>query len=313
MKPLIPFIAQPDFEQLEAWLEVLGKAMPDAHIADFRALPANHRADVSVAIVANPDPSDVLLFPNLRWVHSVWAGVERLLAGLANTATPIVRLVDPRLADTMAEAVLAWTLYLHRDMPGYAQQQRFARWHQRPYVAAGSRTVVLLGLGALGEAAAARLLGAGFRVCGWSRRPKSIAGVECHSGADLDAILSKADILVCLLPLTPQTCGILDATRLSAMQSGAQIINFSRGAIIDDDALRAGLDAAHIGHAVLDVFAVEPLPAKAWHWAHPRVTVLPHISAPTDPRSSARIVADNIGHWLATGIHPPAVDRATGY
>ena len=315
MRPLIPFIAPSDFAQLDIWLQLLREAMPEADIVDFREIEQSRCADVSLAIVANPDPADVRRFANLRWVHSVWAGVERLVTDLAHFGVPIpiVRLVDPRLADTMAEAVLAWTLYLHRDMPAYARQQRAARWHQRPYVPAEARTVALLGLGALGEVAATRLLGAGFRVCGWSRSPKAIAGVECHAGPDLDVVLAQADIVVCLLPLTPQTTGLLDAARFSAMKPGTQLINFSRGAVIDDNALRTALDDGQLGHAVLDVFAVEPLPADAWHWAHPKVTVLPHISAPTDPQSAARIVAKNIGDWLATGVLPVTVDQGRGY
>lgn len=316
MRPLIPFIAPPDFAQLDTWLPLLREAMPDADIVDFREIEEEGRcADVTLAIVANPDPADLRRFPNLRWVHSVWAGVERLVADLAHSGLPIpiVRLVDPRLADTMAEAVLAWTLYLHRDMPAYARQQEQQCWQQRPYVPAEARTVALLGLGALGEAAATRLLAAGFRVCGWSRSPKAMAGVECHAGPDLDVVLAQADIVVCLLPLTPQTTGLLDAARFSTMKPGAQLINFSRGAVIDDDALRAALDDGQLAYAVLDVFAVEPLPPDAWHWAHPKVTVLPHISAPTDPQSAARIVAKNINDWLATGVVPSAVDRQKGY
>lgn len=315
MRPLIPFVAPPDFAQLDTWLQLLREAMPEADIVDFREIAQSRCADVSLALVANPAPADVLRFPNLRWVHSVWAGVERLVADLAHAGLPIpiVRLVDPRLADTMAEAVLAWTLYLHRDMPAYARQQRSARWQQRPCVPAEARTVALLGLGALGAAAATRLLGAGFRVCGWSRSPKAMAGVECHAGPDLDVVLAQADIVVCLLPLTPQTTGLLNAACFSTMKAGAQLINFSRGAVIDDSALRAALDTGQLGHAVLDVFAVEPLPADAWHWAHPKVTVLPHISAPTDPQSAARIVAKNIGDWLATGVLPLAVDQGRGY
>ena len=278
------------------------------------ALDEQQRRVVDVAIVANPDPAALRSLPSLRWVHSVWAGVERLLADLQDMPLHIVRLVDPQLAATMAEAVLAWTLYLHRDMPLYASQQKQRVWRSAEYVRPQRKVVSMLGLGALGEAAAKVLLQQGFQVRGWSRTPKTLDGVRCFSGEDgLQAMLIDTDMLVCLLPLTPATQGLLNAQRLAWLPATASLINFARGAIIDDEALRARLDQQLLKHAVLDVFAVEPLPADSWHWAHPSVTVLPHCSGPTDRQAAADIVAANILRYRQDGSLPTGVDRQRGY
>jgi glyoxylate/hydroxypyruvate reductase A len=310
----IPFIARCDAAQCELWLTALRLAMPDENIVAFAALDADARATCKLAIVANPDPAEVAQLPQLEWVHSVWAGVEKMVAELGDSGLQIVRLVDPQLAATMAEAVLAWSLYLHRDMPAYARLQQTGQWRQLDYVRPQNRTVSLLGLGALGDAAARQLLNAGFKVCGWSRQLKNIAGVATFAGDEgLQAMLQQTDILVCLLPLTAQTRHLLNAERLSWLSQDATLINFARGPIIDDEALRAALDQGRLKHAVLDVFATEPLPSDAWQWPHPAVTVLPHISAPTDRETASAIVAGNIRAYRADGSIPPTVDLSRGY
>jgi glyoxylate/hydroxypyruvate reductase A len=214
----------------------------------------------------------------------------------------------------MAEAVLAWTYYLFRDMPAYATQQRVGNWQQLPYRRPDSVTVGLLGLGALGAAAAVRLRDAGFKVAGWSSSPKQLADVETYAGADgLDEVLARSDILACLLPLTDETSGLLDADFFSRMKPGASLINFARGKIVVTADLVAALDRGQLKHAVLDVFEVEPLPADSRLWQHPSITILPHISAPTDAETAAAIVAKNIGDYRRTGQLPPTVNMARGY
>ena len=314
MKTSLPFICNPDYPFARQWIAALQQAMPDEEVVPLSALDAHARASCTVAIVGNPLPQDVRQLPQLRWVHSVWAGVERLVADLADLELNIVRLVDPQLAETMAEAVLAWTLYLHRDMPLYAAQQTRRQWLAADYARPQDTTVGLLGLGALGEAAADRLAGAGFNVCGWSRMRKSVSHVECFAGAvELPAMLARTDILVCLLPLTVETRGLLNATTFAQLPHHASLINFARGPIVCDDALRAALDAERIRHAVLDVFSIEPLPPDSWQWAHPRVSVLPHISAPTDRQTASAIVGQNIRRYRETGEIPESVDLARGY
>ncbi|MFZ6657916.1 2-hydroxyacid dehydrogenase [Undibacterium sp. TJN19] len=311
---VIPFIAAHGYPHTQAWIAALQLALPDEHIVAFDELTEEARAACQVAIVANPDPADLKQLPQLVWIHSVWAGVERLVADLGNTDLKIVRLVDPQLASTMAEAVLAWTLYLHREIPAYARQQAQKLWQARDYVRPEERTISLLGLGALGEAAANRLLQSGFKVCGWSRKPKTIANIECFTGEHgLPAMLAKTDILVCLLPLTTDTKGLINAQMLAGLPTGASLINFARGAIVNAADLHVVLDNGHLAHAVLDVFETEPLPVADWQWQHPQVSVLPHCAAPTDRTTASRIVAENIRRYRDTGELPQTVDVARGY
>lgn len=297
-----------------AWLEHLRRAMPAERIDPVRHLTSAQRAEADIAIVANPDPADLTALPGLVWVQSLWAGVDRLVSELKGFPHPIVRLVDPELTRTMAEAALAWTYYLFRDMPAYAAQQRRRQWTPRPYTRPADTLVGVLGLGELGAAAAARLREAGFDVAGWSRTQKNLPGVVCHAGREgLDAILAKAEILICLLPLTDHTRGLLNAERLTRLPRGAQIINFARGPIIDTPALLAALDSGGVRHAVLDVFDTEPLPETSPFWTHPAVTVLPHVSAATDPETAARIVADHVAAYRRDGAIPRAVDLSRAY
>lgn len=311
---LIPFLAAKGYPHTQAWVHALQAAMPEECVVSFDVMSDKERAHCTVAIVANPDPVELKQLPQLLWVHSVWAGVERLIADLGNTQLNIVRLVDPQLADTMAEAVLAWTLYLHRDMPAYARQQQQKIWQPLEYCRPQQRNIGLLGLGALGSAAANRLLQAGFKVRGWSRNRKVINGIECYTGIEeLPVMLEKTDILVCLLPLTQDTRGLIDAEILNSLPVGASLINFARGAIVNDMDLRAALNSGRISHAVLDVFETEPLPIQAWHWQHPSITVLPHCSAPTDRETASSIVAANIRRYRDSGELPGTIDVKRGY
>ncbi|KAB1070277.1 2-hydroxyacid dehydrogenase [Methylobacterium planeticum] len=310
----IPLVTRGDAASEEEWQAVLAAAMPDETILPFRTLTAEQRGRADIAIVANPDPADVAALPNLAWVQSLWAGVERLVGELGAGAPPIVRLIDLELSRVMAEAVLAWTYYLHRGMPDYARQQRGRIWQALPYRPPSQVQVGLLGLGALGATAAERLIRAGFAVAGWSRSGQPVAGIEAFTGADgLSRLLARSDIVVCLLPLTAETRGLLDAARLAAMKSGAALINFARGPIVVKTDLIAALNSGHLAHAVLDVFDIEPLPPDAPEWDHPKVTVLPHISAPTDRRSAAAIVAGNVRRYRRNGELPDTVDRMSGY
>ncbi|MCZ7454535.1 glyoxylate/hydroxypyruvate reductase A [Rhizobium rhizogenes] len=314
MSSPIAFVSRMNAETEAVWKHALRAAMPQEEILAFSELTNEQRRAVNFAIVANPDPADIAALPGLTWIHSLWAGVERLVLELGDKAPPIVRLKDPELSRVMAEAVLAWTYYLQRDMPAYRDNQQKTLWQEFDYRHPREMTVGLLGLGALGTAAAERLRHAGFNVAGWSRSAKAIDGVETLTGDDgLQTLLEKSDILVCLVPLTDATRGLLDAGRLAAMKNGAALINFARGAVIIAEDLIAALDSGRLSHAVLDVFEQEPLPVSSAFWQHPKVTVLPHISAPTSRESSARIVAGNVYTWRETGTLPETVDMARGY
>lgn len=311
---MIPFVSRSSATEQAVWIASLSKAMPTERIVPFSDLTPEQKQQCDIAIVANPDPQDLMALPALKWVHSVWAGVERMVNELSSPHFSIVRLIDPNLARTMSEAVLAWTLFLHRDMPTYAKQQAQHQWSPLPMVLPKERRIGILGLGELGCVSASRLVENGFTVAGWSRRQKHIEGVECWCGDEgLVSLLSQSDIIVCLLPLTPETKGLLNRETLSHLPVGSSLINFARGAIIDDDALLLQLDCAALSHAVLDVFMHEPLPKDHPYWSHPSVSVLPHISAPTHPESASAIVAKNIEHYRLTAEMPRLVDPMLGY
>ncbi len=316
--PPIAFASRAYADDEVRWLDALRAAAPELRIEPLDALDAAARDHVRVAIVADPDPAGLRALPNLVWVQSLWAGVERLVTELGDADIGIARFVDPSLSDTMAEAVLAWTLWLHRDGPRYARQQRERTWHAHRVLRPAARTVGVLGLGALGAASAVRLVGQGFDVVGWTRSARDErdvpAGVRAHDGdAGLERVLAASDVLVVLLPLTDDTRGLLDAGRLALLPRGASLINFARGPIVDPEALLVALDGGALEHAVLDVFAEEPLPEADPMWAHPRVTVLPHVSAPTDLPAAAACAAANVRRYLADGALPGLVDPVRGY
>ncbi|PWQ99635.1 2-hydroxyacid dehydrogenase [Leucothrix arctica] len=311
--PPIPFVSNIDTKSRDHWLTYLQAALPDFEIAAFEAHHPDHWPNSTVAIVANPNPEDLKQLAKLEWVQSVWAGVENLVSTLPQD-TAIVRMTDPQLAKTMAEAVLTMTLYLHRDLPMYATQQRNRVWQQHDVLLAEDRKITVLGLGALGSAACDSLVRQGFDVSGWSSSPKSIQGVRCFNGeGGLATALNDCDILVVLLPLTDNTTGLLNNARLSMLKQSASIINFARAPIIDTVALLKNLQSGTLKHAVLDVFAIEPLPSDDPLWAVPNITVLPHISAPTNMKTASKIAADNIVSFTETGQLPVVVDRSKGY
>lgn len=315
MRPVIPFLSETESNERKAWANALPKGLRDIGVVKpFADLTEDERRSARVAIVANPSLDEVAKLPNLVWVHSLWAGVERLAADLPVDGPRIVRLTDPQMAATMSEAVLAWTLYLHRDMPRYAGQQRRNLWQSHELKTPDQRTVGILGLGKLGSTSALRLKANGFNVCGWSRSPKQLEGVTSYSGpSGLIEMFTRSDILVILVPLTDATRDLVGSEELARLPAGASVINFARGPILDTGALVEALDSGHLDHAVLDVFNTEPLPEDSPLWSHQKITVLPHISAPTITHTAVKIVAENIGHYLETGEIPESVDRARGY
>lgn len=308
---IVPFVSQISEKSRQAWLDHLRDALPELQIEPFD--PHQDYTDTEVAIVANPDPEQLKNMPNLKWVQSLWAGVEKLVQTLPDEVA-IVRMTDPQLAKTMAGAALTMTLYLHRDLPKYAAQQADGIWEQHTVTLPEDRKVGILGLGALGRAACETLSQNGFDVLGWSRSPKSIPNVTCYFGEDgLAQLLSVADIVVVLLPLTNETHGLLDKSRLSQMKQGASVINFARAQIINGIALLDALETGHLQRAVLDVFEIEPIPMSDPLWTNKNLTILPHVAAPTNMKTASRIAVDNVSSFLETGRFPQSVDRSKGY
>jgi len=270
-------------------------------------------AEVDYIVYSPSGPvSDFRPFTRARAVLSLWAGVETIV-GNPTLTQPLCRMVDEGLTLGMAEWVAGHALRHHlgtdldvRRAPG--------DWSPRTPPLARERPVTVLGLGELGQAAARMLAGIGFAVSGWSRTQKDIAGIACLSGPDgLDEALADAQILVLLLPDTPATANILNARTLALLPRGAVVLNPGRGALIDDDVLIAALDSGQVGHATLDVFRREPLPAGHPYWHHPRVTVTPHIAAETRPGTASRVIAENIRRSEAGEPLLHLVDRKYGY
>ena len=298
-------------DEAASWRAALAAALPGEHLVET----TDAADDIEIAIVANPRPGALAGLPRLRLIQSLWAGVDRLLADPTLPAgVPIVRMVDPAMNVAMAETALWAVLALHRGFFRYARLQREGRWAPHGQRRADEMVVAVLGLGQMGRGAALRLSAQGYRVLGWSARPNAVEGIETHAGdAALDALLARADIVLDLLPLTPATRGLFDATRFARMKPGAGFVNLARGAHVVEADLLAALDAGPLRHAVLDVFQTEPLPAGHAFWSHPRVTVLPHAAAQTDPRSAASVVAANLRAWRAGQSLQHVVDRARGY
>ena len=255
---------------------------------------------------------DFTPYTRAKAVLSLWAGVEKIVSN-DTLRMPLARMVDPGLTRGMVEWVVGHVMRHHLGMDRDILNTN-ADWLYRTPPLAQERRVVILGLGALGQAAANSLSGLGFDVSGWSRSPKKIDNIHCFHGKDgLHTALARAEILVTLLPDTPATANTINAETLSLMPHGAFIINPGRGTLIDDNALLAALDNGQIAHATLDVFRVEPLPKDHPYWAHPHVTVTPHIAAETRASTASQVIAENILRCEKGQDLLHLVDRTLGY
>jgi glyoxylate/hydroxypyruvate reductase A len=307
----VAFLA-PD-EDPARWLEALRAALPEERFLVWPEL--GDPGAIEVALVARPPAGALAQLPKLKLIQSLWMGVDGLLADpTLPRHVPLARLVDPGMVAAMGETALAHVLDWHRHLYRYRAQQDQGVWRPLPQFMAADRTVGILGLGELGRHVATRLQQFGFRVSGWSRRQREVQGMDCFSGPHgLDALLAKSGALVCLLPLTAATRGILDARSLARLPEGACVINLARGAHVVDRDLLAALDSGRLAHAYLDVFHVEPLPAGHPYWSHPRVTVTPHVAALTEPRTALARLVENLAR-VRRGEPPlDVVDPAAGY
>jgi glyoxylate/hydroxypyruvate reductase A len=293
-------------EPAERWLPLLERALPQDRFF------TEARADIDIALVGAPPEGTFACLPRLKLVQSLWMGVEKLLADPELPAgVPLARMVDAGMVAAMSETVLAHVLDWHRHFWHYRQRQAGKIWKHRRQYMAQDRSVGILGLGELGSDAARKLLALDFNVCGWSRRPKALAGVQCAT--DLDEVLTQSDAVVCLLPLTPQTQGILNKDSLARIREGGCVINVARGGHVVVPDLLAALDARHLARAYLDVFDEEPLPADSPLWTHPGVTVTPHIAALTEPRTALATIVENVARVRRGEAALHLVDRAAGY
>ncbi|MBO9453628.1 glyoxylate/hydroxypyruvate reductase A [Paracoccus sp. R12_1] len=288
------------------WAPALRSACPEMDLARDGA-PAGFDA---IIYAPGGEIDDLSPFSNARLVQSLWAGVERIVTNPTLTQ-PLARMVDPGLAQGMAEFCTGWVMRAHLGMDRYLQDGNWRNGQIPPL--ARERDVVILGMGELGRAVAAMLRPIGFRLTGFSASGRPVDGVEVLPGDHLDQALQRADILVTLLPETPDTRGLMNAARLVHLPKGAWLINPGRGTLIDDDALLAALDRGQLGHAVLDVFRDEPLPPSHPFWGHAGVTVTPHIAAETRPQTAAPVVAENLRRAMSGAPILHLVDRNKGY
>ena len=296
-------------EQPEFWFPLLQKALPQDR---FFAWPDTNGGDIDVALVATHPGGMFTGLARLKLIQSLWMGVENIVGDPElPRGVPVARLIDPGMVAAMGETVIAQVLDWHRHFWCYRQFQHDRVWKHRRQYLASDRTIGLLGLGELGGSVAAKLRALEFNVAGWSRRPKKLEAVFCST--DLEQVVRRSDALVCLLPLTGKTQGIINSRILSLMPRDGCVINVARGAHVVIPDLLAALDSGQLARAYLDVFETEPLPADSPLWSHPGVTVTPHIAALTEPRTSVGKIAQNIER-LRRGEAPlNTVDFAAGY
>lgn len=299
----------------EDYREVLPAALAEAGVAadiEHVLMPEAPEAVDYIVYAPSSRLKDFRPFTGAKAVLNLWAGVEGVAANETLTQ-PLARMVDPGLTEGMVEWCAGHVLRHHLDLD-LDVGRTDGVWAPHVPPLARDRSVVILGLGALGAAVGTALAGLNFRVSGWSRSAKDIAGIRCLSGeAGLAQALSVAEILVLLLPLTDATRNLMNAERLGRLPQGAVLINPGRGPLLDDKALLAALDAGRLAHATLDVFREEPLPPDHPFWSHAKVTVTPHIASATRPESAAKVIAENIRRGEAGAPFLHLVDRSLGY
>jgi glyoxylate/hydroxypyruvate reductase len=301
-----------------SWFGAMPNAMPER---DLRFWPDLGRLeDIVYAAVWKPPQGVLQTFPNLKLIFSLGAGVDAILADpTVPEGIPLVRVADSDLTNRMSEYVVMHCLMHMRQQRRLDQHQRDRMWHSLDQHAASAMTVGVMGLGVLGTDAATKLKIMGFNVVGWSRSRKSLAGLTCFAGEpELTAFLGQSDILVCLLPATTYTDGILNRDLIDRLSRngpfGAPIlINAGRGRLNNETDILACLDTGALHAATLDVFREEPLPADSRFWHHPEVTLTPHSAADSDPATICRYVATQIARFEAGEPLQNRVDRARGY
>jgi glyoxylate/hydroxypyruvate reductase len=300
-------------ERNDSWIKAFAEIAPEI---DFRPYaPGQDLSNVPYCLAWKAAPGIWAAMKSLKAIFGLGAGVDRLLADPSLPRdVPLVRMVEPELTRGMVEYVLWQSLFHHRKVWELEAAQGCASWRPHTYPAPWDRTIGIMGLGELGSAAAEKLVEFGFKVRGWSRSPKSLPKVESFAGRDqLPAFLARTEILVCLLPLTPETRGILNASLFAQLPRGASVINAARGGHLVEADLSAAMASGQIVAATLDVFETEPLPPDHPFWSTGRLYITPHNASITDPRSAAWRIARQIAKFEAGEGLENVVDRALGY
>ena len=307
-----------DLDRADLWTRALQKHQPDLEVAVWpqgAAAPDGDPAAIDYALVWKPPVGVLRTLPNLKAIFSLGAGIDHIFRDPElPEGVPVVRLVERGLTAGMTEYVVMQVLYHHRRMLDYRAQQQARVWEELPFVAPWDRRVGILGLGQLGRDAAEKLASLRLDVAGWSRTPKDIPGVASfHGEAGLEAFLARTQILVCLLPLTEETRGLLNAELFARLPQGASVINVGRGDHLVAADLLAALESGQIDSATLDVFPEEPLSVESPLWSHERVIVTPHVASITIPETAAEAIVENIRRIEAGKAPLNAVDRKRGY
>ena len=301
-------------DKADLWKQCLLAELPEINLFFFPDCPVAKK-DIDYIIAWKPPAGEIAKYPNLKAVLSLGAGVDGITCDPdLPRNVPISRLVDRCLTQGMTEYIVYWVLHHHRRMGDYANMIMAREWENYTQADTEQTTVGVLGLGELGGDAAKALSALHFDVLGWSRSPKSIGGVTCLDGSDGFAeIVAKSRILVCLLPLTDDTAGILNADIFAEMPAGGIVINCARGGHVVDEDLIAALDSGHLSAAVLDVFHFEPPEPDHPFWNHPKVSMTPHMASLTVPQSAARYMADNIRRVERGEAPLNLIDLTKGY
>ncbi|MBN9528377.1 MAG: glyoxylate/hydroxypyruvate reductase A [Alphaproteobacteria bacterium] len=307
------FLFLSTWHDTQAWIDAFREAAPGI---DLRIYPdLGDTADIDFAVGWRPPAGIFAELPNLKVLHSLGAGVESMIHDpTLRPEVTVCRVVEDRLTLGMSEYVLLHVLRYHRRLDELIANQKARRWDFFPPAYTPSTTVGILGLGRLGIDAGEKLAALGFRVVGWSQTEKQVRGIESYAGpGQFDDFLRVCDMLVCLLPLTPETTGILNRRNLGLLKRGAYLINAGRGGHLVDADLLALLDEGHIAAATLDVFHQEPLPADNPFWDHPRITVTPHNASDSLPQPVARMIIDQYERFRSGRPLANIVDRTKGY
>jgi glyoxylate/hydroxypyruvate reductase len=297
-----------------AWRQALLAVDPGLDIRGHG--DATDPAEIDVVVMwGAQDLAALRAYPNLKLICSMGAGVDHLMRPPGPPpGVPVARLKDVRLTTGMTEWVLLNVLRFHRQDLDYRAQQAARIWDELPAPDTATRRIGMLGVGELGTASVRALMALGFPVMGWSRGPKDVPGVQGFHGPDgLAAMLPQTDILVCLLPLTPDTRGVLDARTLAMLPRGAFLVNGARGGHVVQPDLLAALDSGQVAAAALDVFEPEPLPADHPLWAHPKAIVTPHVASLPSRAERAGFVARTIAGFERGEPLPNLFDPARGY
>ncbi|WP_233805227.1 2-hydroxyacid dehydrogenase [Paraburkholderia sp. HP33-1] len=306
------FLYKADPTRGAQWAKLFARKAPDL---PFHIWPdLGDPAAIRYLAAWQPPEDPTRLLPNLEVVFSVGAGIDQFDLSGVPEHVPVVRMIEPGIVDGMVEYVTQAVLTIHRDLFDYALQQQQQVWRELPLKPASECRLGVLGLGVLGTAVLKRLHLFGFACAGWSRSAREIGGVDCYAGeSELDAFLARTDVLICLLPLTAATRGLLDAELFAKLPRGASLIQTGRGPHLNQQDLLAALESGQLHNAILDVTDPEPLPAGHALWTHPRVRITPHIASATRPETAVEVVLENLRRHREGLPMLGQIDRTAGY